>query len=144
MGHPVLVAGLITCVNAVPNLRSAEQGDSNIAAQPQGVAIHNHCAAIGIARLWVVDGSGGRVRGVACMKAAAKLKIAERSSAQGRVGIVDVDCGVGFWTDKDDPHAEAARAWVDADNGSRRHLPIAQERRGLCVEGCGAGEDCKK
>ena len=76
MGHPVLVARRIALVNTMPNLGSAEQGDSNIAAQPQGVAFHNHGAAIGISRLWVVDGSAGRVRGVACMKVAAKLKVA--------------------------------------------------------------------
>jgi hypothetical protein len=60
----------------MPDLGSAEQGESNIAAQSQEVAIHNHLAAIGISRPWVVDCSAGRVRGVARMKAAADLKIA--------------------------------------------------------------------
>src|SRR5208283_3258001 len=78
------------------------------------------------------------------MKAAAKLKSAQRSGAQSRVGIVDIGCGVGCWTDKHDPHAEAAGAWVEADNGSRRHPPIAQERRGLrrCRSLCRSREGC--
>jgi len=84
------------------------------------------------------------VGGVAGMKVTANLKRAERSSSQSGVGIVDVGGGVGFWTEEDDLDAEVGGAWGDADDGSRRHLPIAEEGSGLRVEGRNAGEDCEK
>src|SRR5215472_9709044 len=119
-----------------PDFRAAQQADSEVAPQPQGVALRGHAAAVGSSRFGVIEMAAPGMLWVGLREPEADTQSAQGAAAQFLIGIVQVGARMVAGRQRDDVQAQTLRAVSNLDDGARRFLPIAAHARflGACGE----------
>lgn len=111
----------------MPGFGAAKEGDSDVSAQLEDIAIKVEVAFVGLAGLGVVEATAGCLAVAIHDEAGSDLKIAKRASAERDVRVVVIDATRRGRGDGDDLDAEVLGAGISAHDRAVGRLPIAKE-----------------